>query len=274
MLGTIAVVVGFQNSSNVAAAYGVALTATMLITTLLAFVVTRRLWGWSLWLSLAVTAGFLVGDVAFFGAMIVKLFAGGWFPLAVGAVMFTIMTTWRRGRMLLTKRAEEGTVPLDDFFELMTVEPTKRVPGTAVYMTSTPTGAPPVLIGTWEHNHAVHEKVVLLTIVFEELSHVDEDERVHVEPYKNGFTRIVAHYGFMESPDVVALLAREDTPTPPIEYTTFFLGNENVLPDGHSGMSRWRARLFSFLSRNAVRPTTFFNIPPRRVMEIGFQVSM
>lgn len=274
MVATIAVVVGFQNSSNVASAYGVALTMTMLITTLLAFVVSYRLWGWSLWLSLCVTALFLVGDTAFFSAMIVKLFAGGWFPLAVGGIVFTIMTTWRRGRTLLARQVQQTIMPLDDFFELMATEPTTRVPGTAVFMTSNPTGTPPALVNNFVHNHAVHEQVVLLTIVIEELAHIDEDERIGVEHLKNGFTRIVARYGFMESPDIVALLARDDTPTPPVQQTTFFLGNEIVLPEGGSGMLRWRARLFSFLARNAVRPTTFFNIPSDRVLEIGSQVSM
>jgi len=274
MLATVAVVVGFQTSSNVASAYGLALTATMLITTLLAFVVTRRLWKWKLWQSLAVTAVFLTADLSFFGSMLVKIIAGGWFPLAVGLIVLTVMTTWYRGRALLAKKVQEDIVPLDDFLELMTVEPTVRVPGTAVYMTSNPTGAPPALMNTFMHNHTVHERVILLTVVIEEASRVDERDRVRVEELKDGFTRLVARYGFMENPDVIALLEREDTPSPPIEYTTFFLGNEVVLPEGHGGMARWRTHLFSFLARNAVRPTTFFNIPPRRVVEIGSQISL
>ncbi|MBI2893005.1 MAG: potassium transporter Kup [Deltaproteobacteria bacterium] len=274
MVATVAVVVGFKSSSNVASAYGVALTSTMLITTLLAFVVTRRLWGWSLWKSIGVTAVFVAADVSFFGSMIVKLFAGGWFPLAVGALVFAIMTTWRRGRALLARQIQESIVPLDEFFELMTAQPTTRVPGTAVFMTSNPTGTPPALMNNFLHNHAVHEEVILVTVAIEEVPHVDEDERVSVEHVKNGFTRVIARYGFMESPDIVALLAREETPSPPIEHTTFFLGNEIILADGRSRMSRWRTRLFSFLARNAVRPTTYFNIPTSRVMEIGSQISM
>jgi KUP system potassium uptake protein len=274
MIATIAVVVGFQNSSNVASAYGVALTTTMLITTLLAFVVTRRLWGWNLWLSLGVTTVFLIGDVAFFGSMIVKLLAGGWFPLAVGALVFTVMTTWHRGRTLLAKQIQATIVPLEEFFKLVDAGPAIRVPGVAVFMTGNPTGTPPALMHNFLHNHVVHDQVVLLTIVVEESATVDDDERVRVEQIREGFTRIVGRYGFMESPDIVALFAREDTPTPPLEQTTFFLGNEVVLPEGRSGMFRWRARLFSFLSRNAVRPTTYFNIPVERVMELGSQVSM
>ncbi len=275
MVATIAVVVGFGSSSAVASAYGVALTTTMLITTLLAFVVTRRLWGWSLWLSLTVTGLFLVGDVSFFGSMLIKVLAGGWFPLAVAALLLIVMTTWRRGRKLIAGKIQEGVVPLEDFYELMSgVEPTLRVPGTAVFMTSNPTGAPPALMNNFMHNHAVHEQVVLLTIHIEEMAHIDDDQRVTVQTLEHGFSRIIARYGFMESPDIVALFARDDTPTPPIEYTTFFLGNEIVLPEGKSGMSRWRTGLFSFLQRNAVRPTTYFNIPTRRVMEIGFQIPM
>ena len=274
MFATVAVVVGFKNSSNVASAYGVALTATMLITTLLAFVVTRRLWGWPLWLSLLVTGVFLTGDVAFFSSMIVKLFSGGWFPLAVGALVFLIMNTWWRGKSLLARKIEESLVPLEDFFELMSVEPTTRVPGTAVFMTSNPRGTPFALLNNFLHNHAVHEHVLLLTIQIEELAHVPDDERVEVQQLSNGFTRVIARYGFMENADIVALFAREDTPSPPLEHTTFFLGNEVVLPEGRSEMYRWRTRLFAFLSRNAVRPTTFFNIPTQRVMEIGSQVKI
>ncbi len=180
MIATIAVVVGFQNSSNVASAYGVALTATMLITTVLASVVTRRLWGWKLWQSIAVTAVFLTADIAFFGSMIVKLFAGGWFPLAVGALVFTIMTTWYRGRTLLAKQVQENIVPLDDFMDLLGVEPTTRVPGTAVFMTSNPTGTPPALMNNFLHNHTVHEQVLLITVIIEEASRIDDRDRVHV----------------------------------------------------------------------------------------------
>ena len=274
MVATVAVVIGFKTSSNVASAYGVALTATMLITTLLAFLVTRRLWGWPLWLSVLVTGVFLMADTAFFGSMIVKLFSGGWFPLAMGALVFLIMSTWRRGRSLLAKKIDESLVPLVDFFELMNVEPTIRVPGTAVFMTSNPRGTPPALLNNFLHNHTVHETVLLLTVVIEEMAHVPDDQRVKVEQLENGFTRIIAHYGFMERADIVALFARTDTPSPPLEYTTFFIGNEIVLPEGRSRMNRWRMRLFAFLARNAVRPTAFFNIPPQRLMEIGSQVKM
>ncbi|MBI2944836.1 MAG: potassium transporter Kup [Candidatus Wallbacteria bacterium] len=274
MVATIGVVVGFRSSSNVASAYGVALTTTMLITTLLAFVVTRRLWGWSLWLAGTVTATFMVLDLAFFGATMVKVFAGGWFPLAVGAAILLVMTTWQRGRELLAERIQEGIVPLEDFFELMHVEPTTRVPGAAVFMASNPEGTPLALMNNFLHNHTVHERVVLLTIQTEEVPYVDEEKRVTVKPLRDGFVRFIARYGFMESPDVMALLKRQETPLPSLEYTTFILGHETVIAEGGSSLWSWRAILFAFLSRNATRPTTYFNIPSRRVLEIGTQISI
>lgn len=274
MVATIGLVLGFGSSSKLAAAYGIAVTTTMVITTLLAYVVARHRWNWSRPQSIGLTVGLLCIDTAFFGANVVKIEQGGWFPIAIAALVFLVMTTWRKGRALLAKRVQADIVPLTDFFELMRIEPTSRVPGTAVFMTSNATGTPPALMNNFSHNHVVHENVVLLTISTEETAHVDDDERVVVEDVGHGFVRVVARYGFMETPDVVALLARDDTPTPPIDHTTFFLGNEVVFPVGRDGMLPWRARLFAFLARNAVRPTTFFNIPTRRVMEIGSQVSM
>lgn len=274
MVGTIAVVIGFENSSNVASAYGVALTATMLITTILAFVVTRVIWRWKLWQSIAVTAIFLTADIAFFGSMIVKIFAGGWFPLAIGVAVFIVMTTWHRGKALLAQKIQERIMSLDDFMALIESKRPSRAPGTAVFMTKNISGTPPALMNNFLYNNTFHENVVLLTISMEEVSYVSEKERVTVESLKSGFTRVVARYGFMETPDVLALLARDDTPTPPIDQTTFFLGNEVVLPEGSSNIMRWRAHLFAYLARNATRPTTFFNVPTSRVMEIGSQVPM
>jgi KUP system potassium uptake protein len=276
MVATIGLVLGFKSSSNLAAAYGIAVTTTMVLTTLLAYVVARYRWGWRKSTSMGLIALLLVADLSFFGANFVKIEQGGWFPLAIAAAVFLVMTTWKKGRTLLARQIQEGMVSLDEFFELMTVGPTTRVPGAAVFMTSNLTGTPPALLNNFLHNHAVHEQVVLLTILMEETAHVEESQRVTVENINNGFVRIVARYGFMESPDVLALLERDDTPTPPIEYTTFFLGNEVVLAEGGyvHGMSGWRTRLFSFLARNAVRPTTFYNIPTRRIMEIGAQISL
>lgn len=274
MLSTIALVLSFRSSSNLAAAYGIAVTTTMFITTLLAFMVARRRWGWSLLVVGALTLLFLIADGAFLGANLVKISHGGWFPLVVAAAIFTLMTTWRTGRALLGARVMAEVVPIEDFFELLRVERILRVPGTAVYMTSNPQGTPPALMLNFQHHRAVHEKVVLLTVVTEEVPRVDASERVQVEPLPEGFVRVVAHYGFMESPDVPLLLARKDTPTPPLQYTTFFLGRETLLAESGRGMSRWRKELFSFMSRNAQRAIAFFNVPPDRVVEVGAQIEL
>jgi KUP system potassium uptake protein len=183
------------------------------------------------------------------------------------------MTTWKAGRHLLARRITDLIVPIEEFFRMMQAERAIRVPGAAVYMTSSPKGTPPALMQNLLHHHVVHEHVVLLTIVMEETPRVDRAERVEVEQLGQGFVRIQAHYGFMEDPDVLKLLRREDTPTPPIEDTTFFLGRETVVAGGR-GMSRWRARLFALLVRNATQTTAFFNVPPNNVMEVGSQIEM
>ena len=274
MLATIALVLGFKSSTNLAAAYGIAVTTTMVITTALAYIVARHVWGWKLWTSLSLTIFFLIIDLAFFGANLIKVEQGGWFPLLVASGVFLLMTTWQKGRQLLGQQIRERIVPLEDFFELMRIERPHRAPGSAVFMTSNPTGTPPALLHNFEHNRVVHEQVMLLTIVTEEVSHVEDAERVSVEELPEGFVRIVAHYGFMEDPDLVALIMREDTPTPPIQHTTFFLGRETLLAEGRYGMSRWREQLFAYMSRNALRATAFFNVPPERVMELGSQVEL
>jgi KUP system potassium uptake protein len=273
MLATIALVLGFKSSSNLAAAYGIAVTTTMIITALLAYVVARRLWGWNRLAAGSVTALFLTVDLTFFGANIIKIEQGGWFPLGVAALVFALMTTWKKGRTLLGERIRASIVPLSDFFELMHIELPARVPGTAVFMTSNAEGTPPALLHNFHHNRVVHEQVILLTIVTEEVAYVQDSERAEVEELREGFVRVVARYGFMEDPDIIELLARKDTPTPPIEYTTFFLGRETLLAQGRS-MVRWRERLFSFMSRNALTATAFFNVPPDRVVELGSQVEL
>jgi KUP system potassium uptake protein len=274
MLATIGLVLGFKSSTNLAAAYGIAVTTTMVITTALAYIVARHVWGWKLWTSLSLTIFFLVIDLAFFGANLIKVEQGGWFPLLVASGVFLLMTTWQKGRQVLGQQIRERIVPLEDFFELMRIERPHRAPGSAVFMTSNPTGTPPALLHNFQHNRVVHEQVMLLTIVTEEVSHVEDAERVSVEELPEGFVRIVAHYGFMEDPDLVALILRDDTPTPPIQHTTFFMGRETLLAEGRHGMSRWREQIFAYMSRNALRATAFFNVPPERVMELGSQVEL
>jgi KUP system potassium uptake protein len=272
MIATIALVLGFRTSSNLAAAYGIAVTTTMVITTLLAYVVARHHWGWGALPALSLTLVFVCIDLAFFGANAMKIAHGGWFPLLMGGAIFVLMTTWKRGRELLGQRIRAQIVPLDDFYELLRVELPARVPGTGVFMTSNAEGAPPALMQNFLLNRVVHQEVILLTIVTTEQPRVTPSERVSVATLQDGFKRVIARYGFMEQPDIPALLEQERIPHWPIEHCTFFLGRETVLPALGGGMARWRQHLFSFMTRNSQRAATFFNVPPDRVMEIGSQI--
>jgi KUP system potassium uptake protein len=274
MIGSVMAVWGFGSSSGLAAAYGVAVTLDMTITTLLAYVVARRQWHWRVGPTLAITLPFLCLELIFLSSNLTKLAHGGWFPLVIGALMFTIFTTWRRGRQLLYARVKEQLVPLDDFFELLRVERTVRVPGIAVYMTGSDSGTPPALLQGFLHMRAVHEHVVLLTIITEQIARVPNEERIRVQELSNGFRRAIARYGFMETPNVPQLLARPELKEYSLEYVTFFLGRETVLPTKRRDMALWRERLFAFLTRNAQPATAFFGIPPSRVMEIGAQVEL
>ncbi len=274
MLTTVALVFGFKSSSALAAAYGVAVTLNMIITTLLAYVVARRRWNWGFASAMGVTIAFLIPEATFASSNLTKIVDGGWFPLAVGVLLFTVFTTWHRGRELLNDRFRDRVVPLDDFFELMRLELPARVPGTAVFMTGSSDGTPPALLHNFLHNRVVHEHVVLLTVITEKVARVAAQDRVRVEDLTNGFRRAVARYGFMEAPDIPTLLERPELKEYSIEYVTFFLGRETVLATRHFSMSLWRERLFAFLSRNAQPATAFFGIPPSRVVEIGAQIEL
>jgi KUP system potassium uptake protein len=274
MISAIAAVWGFGSSSGLAAAYGVAVTLDMTITTLLAYVVARLHWKWALGTALLVTVPLLCLELVFLGSNLAKVAHGGWFPLAVGAVMFTVFTTWRRGRHLLFEKIKERTVPLEDFFELMILERPARVPGTAVYMTGNDTGTPPALLQGFLHMRAVHDRVLILTIITEKTARIPLSERVKIEELPNGFWRATARYGFMETPNVPELLDHAKFSGYSLEFTTFFLGRETVLPTKNPGMALWRERMFAFLTRNAQPATAFFGIPPSRVMEIGSQIEI
>jgi KUP system potassium uptake protein len=274
MLGAVGAVWGFGSSSGLAAAYGVAVTLDMTITTLLAYVVARMQWRWRSSFALGITIPLLCLELTFLSSNLAKIRHGGWFPLAIGAAMYTIFTTWRRGRQLLFQKIKERSVPLDDFFELMVVERPARVPGTAVYLTGNDSGTPPALLQGLLHMRAVHERVLLLTIVTEKFARVPVEDRVRVQDFEAGFSRAVARYGFMETPDVPKLLMLPQFQNHSLEYVTFFLGRETVLPDKQAGMALWRERLFAFLTRNAQPATAFFGIPPSRVVEIGAQIEI
>ena len=274
MVATIALVLGFGSSSKLAAAYGIAVTTTMVITTLLAYVVARHRWGWSAVGAVSLTLVLLVVDVGFWGAQLVKIPHGGWFPLVIAGSIFLLMVTWKDGRALLGRRMREQMIPLTDFFELMRIERPARVPGTAVFMTSNADGAPPALMQNFAHNRVVHQQVILLTVLTTEEPRVMPDRRVSVEELPEGFRRVVARYGFMEQPDIPRLLDERHLEDWSIEHTTFFLGRETLLATKREGMAIWRERLFAFMSRNSQRASTFFNVPSDRVMEVGSQIEL
>ncbi|MBK7580507.1 MAG: KUP/HAK/KT family potassium transporter [Myxococcales bacterium] len=274
MFSTIALVLGFGSSSKLAAAYGTAVTTTMVITTLLAYVVARHRWGWSAPAAVSLTLGLLVVDLAFWGAQLVKIPHGGWVPLVIAGGVFALMTTWKDGRVLLGTRMRERIIPLADFFELILIERPARVPGTAVFMTSNADGAPPALLQNFTHNRVVHQQVILLTVVTTEQPRVMPDERVTVEDLPQGFRRVVARYGFMEQPDIPQLLEERHLEDWSLEHTTFFLGRETLLATKREGMALWREHLFAFMSRNSQRASTFFNVPSDRVMEVGSQIEL
>ena len=276
MLFTIALVLGFRSSSNLAAAYGVAVSSDMLITSLLLFVVSREVWGWRLAPSLVMTASFAAADIAFLGANAVKIPQGGWFPLVVAACAFTLMSTWKRGREILAHRLLEHSVPLQVLLGDIAADPPERVPGTAVYMVRTPDVTPPSLVHNLAHNKVLHEKIVFLSVLTEEVPYVPQSERVKVEALGKSFYSVIARYGFMQDPNIPFVLEQCKAHGLDIlvSGTTFFLGRETLLATERPGMARWREKLFSLLSRNAARATDFFRIPPEQVFEIGVQVEL
>jgi len=273
MLAAIGLVLGFKSSSALAAAYGIAVTLTMIITTVLAFYLVRYGWGWGLHIAIPITLVFFIPEMFFVSANVSKIEHGGWVPLAIGAIIFTIMVTWKRGREILAERFREQLLPLVDFYDVIAVELPARVPGTAVFMTGTRDGTPPALLHNFLHNRVLHQNIVLLTIVTDDSARIAEEDRFKLEKLDHGFCRIVGRYGFMEQPDAPALLIAAGL-IHTVEHTTFFLGRENLVATRRPGMARWRVSLFSFMSRNAQPATKFFNIPPDRVMEIGAQIEL
>jgi KUP system potassium uptake protein len=268
MVATIALVIGFGSSSNIAGAYGVAVSTTMVITTVLAYVAARDVYGWSAMRAGAITAAFLVGDLAFLTANYSKIAAGGWFPLLVAGLVFTMMTTWRRGRQILSEKLQQGALAPELFIRSMKTRPPIRVPGTAVFMHRNAGVVPNSLLHSLKHYKALHEKVILLTIVTEEVPHVPDEERIAVTDYGEGISRISARFGYMEDVDVPKLLAFL-----PAMETTFFLGRETlIVTDRDSGMMTWRERVFAWMMRNAESAAHYFRLPPNRVVELGAQI--
>ncbi|RQW28343.1 low affinity potassium transporter Kup [Rhodobacteraceae bacterium CH30] len=276
LVSVIIVVLAFGSSSNLAAAYGIAVTGTMVITTLLAATVARRNWRWSLWAVVPMTALFLFIDVPLFAANIHKITSGGWLPLAIGAVMFILMTTWKRGREILMQRLDEQALPLDGFIENMETYPPTRVAGTAVFMTSSSHGVPHAMLHNLKHNKVLHERVVLLTIRTKDEPYVEAPERLTITRLSDSFWQVLADYGYKETPDVNAILDQcsEQGLAFEVMDTSFFLSRETLISTDRPGMARWREKLFVGMSRNALKATDFFHIPTNRVVELGAQVEL
>ncbi len=276
MVCTIAIVIGFQTSTALAAAYGIAVTLTMIITALLLHVVATERWGWPPALAFVVTGIFLTVDLAFFGANALKIAHGGWLPLVIGGVLFTLMTTWKKGRQLVSQRLMSRAMPLEEFVSGIREQPPARVPGTAVFMTAQPNATPAALMHNVRFNKVLHEHVITLMVITELVPSVPEEQRVTIRSLGQGLSEVVLRYGFMENPDVpLALLqASEHGLAIDREDITYFLGRETLVVTSSPGMAIWRERIFVFMARNAVRAAGFFKLPTERVAELGVQVEL
>jgi KUP system potassium uptake protein len=278
-VGCLLIVVGFQNTSNLGAAYGIAVTGTMFITTLLFDVVARLRFRWPSWQVTSLTVFFLIVDLAFLSANLVKVQHGGWVPLALGVALFMLMMTWKRGRILLNQRLAEGTMPLTLFLEGVERSQVHRVPGTAIFMTGSDEGVPPVLLHHLKHNKVLHERVLLVSVKTADVPETSPSERVRVMSLGHGFWRVIASYGFMQTPNVPQVLEVVDQMgirTKPME-TSYFLGRERLIPvaardSDQVTLSVWRKIIFAIMARNARSATEFFCIPPNRVVELGTQI--
>jgi len=276
-IACVCLVLSFRESNALAAAYGIAVTGTMAITSIVYSVVLRRTWKWPLWKMIPLVTVFLAFDTAFFGANLLKFFHGGWFPIAIALVVFLVMTTWKKGRALLARNLAGKLLPIDIFLaDLERVRP-YRVPGTAVFMSSNPNGVPVVLLHHWKHNQVLHQTVVLLSVTAQTAPEVSSANRLQVREMGHGFFHVIANYGFMQTPNVPEIMRQAASlhalPYAP-ERTSYFLGRETLLATKKSGMLRWRKALFSFISRNSRSATQYFGIPPDRVVELGMQIDL
>jgi len=275
-LAVVILVIGFGSSSNLAGAYGIAVTGTMAIDSILIFVVMRNLWHWPLPLAAAVSAVFLAIDISFFAANFVKILVGGWFPLLVGVAIYTLLATWKRGREILFERLRPGAIGLQPFITSITQHPPLRVPGTAVFLTATQEGVPHALLHNLNHNKVLHERVVLLTVRSEDIPHVPDSQRIEIAPLGDDFFRVIVHYGFKDEPDLP--LALEHAKANGLDFnmmeTSFFLSRQTLVPTQAPGMALWREKLFAAMSRNAASATAFFKIPTNRVVELGTRIEL
>jgi KUP system potassium uptake protein len=276
MVMVILLVLFFQNSSNLAAAYGVAVTGAMLIDTVLLAVVLFTLWKWPRWASLPLLVIFFVVDITYFAANLTKVPNGGWFPLLIGLIGFTLLTTWAKGRQLMLKRMDEAAIPAAIFIK-SAANSAMRVPGTAVFMTTSADGMPHSLLHNLKHNKVLHERVMLLTVRIEDVPYVEEQRRFDLKELGSGFFRLIVRFGFMEETDIPAALTKVESCGPQFKMmdTSFFLARQTLIASpARPGMALWREKLFAWMLRNAESAMEFFKLPPNRVVELGSQVEI
>ncbi|MGV2291531.1 potassium transporter Kup [Trinickia sp. YCB016] len=271
------IVIGFKSSDNLAAAYGIAVTATMVITTILLCVSMVKVWKWNRALVALIIGAFMIVDVGFFGANLLKIEEGGWLPLGIGAVLFFLLMTWHKGRMIVKERTAADGIPLAPFLQGLLAHPPHRVSGTAIYLTGSDTLVPVSLLHNLKHNKVLHERTIFLTFVTRDIPYVKDEERVTVRDVGGGLFVVKAAYGFNETPDVKATLlevGRMYDLTFELMDTSFFLARETVVPTQLPGMSVWRERVFAWMHQNAAKPTDFFSIPANRVVELGTKIEI
>jgi KUP system potassium uptake protein len=274
-VAVVVLVLLFRNSDNLSAAYGIAVTGAMFIDTCLLAVVLFALWGWNRWLATLVLALFFTVDTAYFAANLLKVPSGGWVPLAMGLIAFTLLTTWAKGRKLLHRQLKQGDIPIPLFIKSAAAS-AARVPGTAIFMTSQADGVPHALLHNLKHNKVLHERSIFLKVAIHDVPYVDEERRVEVEDLGEGFYKIVLHFGFMQDMNVPEALKAIDRCGLPFKMmeTSFFLSRQTPLTSTVHGMAIWREKLFAWMMRNAESPMEFFGLPPNRVVEMGSQVKI
>jgi KUP system potassium uptake protein len=275
MIMVLLLVLFFRSSSNLAAAYGIAVTGAMFIDTILLAAVLVSLWRWPWWKAAPLVAVFFAVDMAYLGANLLKVPYGGWVPLVIGLAIFTLLTSWSRGRALMRASMAEGSIPMEVFAKSAHSSAT-RVPGTAIFMASTAAGVPSALLHNIKHNKVLHERVVILTVAIQDVPYVDEGERCSVKDLGQGFYRMSLRYGFLEETDVPDALKRADICGGPFDMmkTSFFLSRQTLLPSAKPGMAVWREKLFAWMLRNAASAMEFFRLPTNRVVELGSQVEI
>jgi KUP system potassium uptake protein len=276
MVCTVGLVLGFQTSSRLAAAYGVAVTASMLVTATLFYVVMRKRWEWKLPLALGLTVLFFIVDFSFFAANMTKITHGAWFPLVIAVLVLAVMLTWEKGGEILAERAQGLTRPLDEFLEEITENPPKRVPGQAVFLTRSHNTVPVAMIQNLRHNKVLHAEVYFLNIRTEPIPRVPNFEKIELERFGSGVQRVIAHFGYMEEPtiSVIFALCTDKGVDVDIQSASFFLGREKLSIGDPPAMSRWRSNLYLFLARNGMDPAAFFDIPSEQVIEVGARLQI